>query len=155
MTHRPNHSAGSTTTPERAPGRPTTEEFRIRRGVKALVTTPRRVLLIRERHIDGTPFWTLPGGGARQGEPDAATLRRELLEELRCRCTDWSVRDSFLYVHRSFHRTASVYTIFECTLLGEPTPVTGEVVDARWFHPSETPPTTLPGVVAAVERIRR
>jgi len=34
-----------------------------RRGVKALIERDGAVLLVQERHDDGTPFWTLPGGG--------------------------------------------------------------------------------------------
>lgn len=149
-----NHSAESPTT-GRLPGQLTTGEFRIRRGVKALAATPRGVLLVRERHADGTPFWTLPGGGAREGEPNAATLRRELMEELRCRCAIRGVTGSFLYVHRTLYRTVSVYTVFRCTVLGAPSPAADEILDARWFRPADMPPTTLPGVVAAVERATR
>ncbi len=151
MTHPSNHSAESAPSPEPRSDRDTTVGFRVRRGAKALVTTPRSVLLVRERHADRTPFWTLPGGGAHDGEPTLATLRRELLEELFCRCTVHGVADSFWYVHNSLSRTASVYTVFDCTLLGEPIPVVGEVQDARWFQPSDVPPTTLLGVVASIE----
>ena len=137
--------------PEPQSGGDATVGFRIRRGAKALVRTPRSVLLVRERHADGTPFWTLPGGGAQEGEPNSATLRRELIEELSCRCTIHGVAGSFWHVHQSLYRTVSVYTVFDCTLLGEPTPMDGEVHDARWFRPSDIPPTTLPGVVTSVE----
>lgn len=151
MTYRANHSAESALRPL-VTGGDGSDTFRIRRGVKALVTTPRRVLLVRERHADGTPFWTLPGGGAHHGEPTDATLRRELLEELRCRCTVQGVTDSFWYVHQSLYRTVSVYTVFRCALLGNPSPAVDEICEARWFPDSELPPTTLPGVVASVER---
>jgi len=52
-----------TTANQRPTGTPLGRRFRRRRGAKALVATDRRVLLIRERHADGTAFWTLPGGG--------------------------------------------------------------------------------------------
>ena len=145
------HLTESAPRPEPHSGGDTTVGFRIRRGAKALVRTPRSVLLVRERHADGTPFWTLPGGGAHKGEPDSATLRRELLEELSCRCTIHGVADSFWHVHHSLYRRVSVYAIFDCTLLGEPVPVGSEIGDARWFRPSDIPPTTLPGVVTSVE----
>lgn len=143
--------AESVSLPELCTGSDESVVLQIRRGVKALATTPRRVLLVRERHADGTPFWTLPGGGAHYGEATGDTLRRELIEELRCRCTVRGVTGSFWYVHHSIYQTVSVYMVLRCTLLGDPSPVVGEVHDARWVRPSELPPTTLPGVVASVE----
>lgn len=152
MTHRPDRPAGWVPFPELLSGGHTPDEFRVRRGVKALVTTPRRLLLVRERHADGTPFWTLPGGGAHQGEPIAATARRELMEELRSRCRVHGTVDSFWYVHHSIYQTVSVYTVRRCTLLGEPSPAVGEIHDAQWFRPSDLPPRTLPGVVASLDK---
>ena len=151
MTHPSNHVTESVLHAEPQSGGDATVGFRIRRGAKALVRTPRSVLLVRERHADGTPFWTLPGGGAQEGEPNSATLRRELIEELSCRCTIHGVAGSFWHVHHSLYRTVSVYTIFDCTLLGEPTPMGSEIQDARWFRPSDIPPTTLPGVVTSID----
>jgi 8-oxo-dGTP diphosphatase len=129
--------------------------FRVRRGVKALVTSSRGVLLVRERHADGTPFWTLPGGGAHAGESLETALRREIGEELRCRSLVGGAVASFWYAHRSLHRTASVYAVLDCALVGTPTPAPGEVAGADWVRPSALPATTIPGVVAVIERAFR
>ncbi len=43
-------------------------QYRYRTGAKALVTSAAKVLLVRERHADGQPFWTLPGGGVHSHE---------------------------------------------------------------------------------------
>jgi 8-oxo-dGTP diphosphatase len=121
-------------------------EFRVRRGVKALVTSSDCVLLVWEHHADGTPFWTLPGGGAHPGESLETALRREISEELRCRSVVGDPVASFWYAHRSLDRTASVYAVLDCSLAGTPTPDRGEVVEARWVCPSAMPARTLPQV---------
>jgi hypothetical protein len=55
-----------------------------RHSAKALMTSGDAVLLVKEYHSDGTPFWTLPGGGVRPDESLTEGLRRELREELDC-----------------------------------------------------------------------
>ncbi len=53
-----------------------------RTGVRALVVDPvDRVLLVRFDDAMGT-WWAAPGGGVDPGETDAATLARELVEEV-------------------------------------------------------------------------
>jgi TDG/mug DNA glycosylase family protein len=54
-----------------------------REAVRALVVDrEERVLLLRfENPLSGDAWWATPGGGVEPGESDAATLRRELLEE--------------------------------------------------------------------------
>jgi 8-oxo-dGTP pyrophosphatase MutT (NUDIX family) len=55
---------------------------KLRRGVRGLVVDPDdRIVLVRFDHPDRT-VWAAPGGGIEQGEDDAATLARELREEL-------------------------------------------------------------------------
>jgi 8-oxo-dGTP diphosphatase len=152
MSRRTN-AAGS---PELLPGRTVQDDgadrFRVRRGVKALVRSSGRVLLVRERHADGSTFWTLPGGGAHPGESLERALRREIREELRCRSVVGDAVASFWYAHRSLDRTASVYAVLDCSLVGTPSPDRGEVAEARWVHPSALPAQTLPGVVTAIRR---
>lgn len=123
------------------------ESYRVRTGVKALVRTTDSVLLVRERHADGSPFWTLPGGGVLAGEDRVAALRRELDEELRCRCVvDRSVT-WFPYVHASLADTVSVYDVYECRLLSRPTPVDSDgITDVTWTRPGSEPSRTLPQV---------
>jgi 8-oxo-dGTP diphosphatase len=121
--------------------------FEPRTGAKALVTSDRAVLLVRERHGDGSPFWTLPGGGVCAHETPSEGLRRELVEELRCRAQVEDPVSTFWYAHDSVDETVSVYTVFECSLLSEPVPNPGEgVFESRWAHPESLPPATLPQV---------
>jgi 8-oxo-dGTP diphosphatase len=128
-------------------------QLQVRRGAKALVTSSDRVLLVRERHADGTPFWTLPGGGAYRNESLADALRREMAEELRCGCVVGKPLDSFWYVHRSRDRTVSIYTVFGCALGSRPYPATDErVEDSRWVDPATLPGRTLPAVRLLVDR---
>jgi 8-oxo-dGTP diphosphatase len=61
---------------------PDLQGLRIRRAVRAAVLDPDdRVLLVRFEFPTVT-IWATPGGGQEEGEDDAATLRRELDEEL-------------------------------------------------------------------------
>jgi 8-oxo-dGTP pyrophosphatase MutT (NUDIX family) len=56
--------------------------MRLRSAVRALVLDPDdRVALVRFEFPDRT-VWAAPGGGIEEGEDDAATLTRELREEL-------------------------------------------------------------------------
>lgn len=121
--------------------------FEPRSGAKALVTSGRSVLVVQERHADGSPFWTLPGGGVRDHECPAEGLRRELAEELDCRARVDDPVSAFWYAHDSLAATVSVYTVFDCSLLTGPAPNHDEgVFDARWVEPDDLPPATLPQV---------
>lgn len=122
-------------------------EWRLRRGAKALVAANGRALLVRERHADGSPFWTLPGGGISQGESLVGGLRRELAEELRCRAVIEDERSWFCYPHSSLAGTVTVYTVFGCSLLTRPRPRPTEGIEAcRWVPPTDPPAPTLPQV---------
>ena len=56
--------------------------MRLRTGIRALVVDPdERIALVRFE-LAARSFWAAPGGGAEEGEDDAATLGRELREEL-------------------------------------------------------------------------
>jgi len=136
--------SSKTTTAERRP-------VPVRRGSKALITAGDRLLLVKERHADGTSFWTLPGGGVEPAESMEAALRRELAEELRCRATVEEQLATFWYSHTSVDKL-SFCTVFECSLLtpATPNPVEG-VFERRWLRPGELPPSTLLQVRHLVE----
>jgi len=120
--------------------------IRYRRGAKALAVRDGAALLVKERHCDGTPFWTLPGGGIDPGESAPEALRRELEEELACRGTVGDDVGWFAYAHCS-SPTVSVYTVFRCDLEGSITPeITECVFDHIWAPPSQLPTCTLPQV---------
>jgi 8-oxo-dGTP pyrophosphatase MutT (NUDIX family) len=56
--------------------------MRLRTGIRALVLDPEdRVALVRFE-FPGRTVWAAPGGGMEEGEDDAATITRELREEL-------------------------------------------------------------------------
>lgn len=119
----------------------------VRRGAKALVSTPGRVLLVKEQHADGSPFWTLPGGGADPDESLVECLTRELVEELWCRALIDKPVATIWYAHSSSQSTLSVYTVFECSLLSTPRPNGDEGIrECKWISPSNLPSSTLPQV---------
>lgn len=127
-----------------AAARPATE---IRRGAKAVIRSSSRVLLVQERHADGHEFWTLPGGGVRSGEHLEATLRRELVEELRCTPVVESPISEFWYAHRSTPGTVSRYAVFSCAVVSSPRPVRSEgILETAWVDPNHPPAGTLPQV---------
>lgn len=114
-----------------------------RRGAKALITAGGRVLLIKERHSDGSPFWTLPGGGVERAESKATALHRELTEELHCQATIRRPLTRFWYSHASVDKF-TVCTVFDCSLLSSISPNLAEgILDKQWVHPDELPSETL------------
>jgi len=139
--------ANGSTSSSKPTGEALTGRFEPRTGAKALVTGDSAVLLVRERHSDGSPFWTLPGGGVRTHESHTEGLRRELLEELGCRARIADPLSTFWYAHDSHEAAVSTYAVFECSLHSTPTPNPAEgVFETRWIEPGECPPTTLPQV---------
>lgn len=137
----------SATAPAPAGARDARTEPAVRRGAKAVVTSASGVLLVKERHGDGRPFWTLPGGGVRSTESLADGLRRELREELRCESVVGDRRATFWYAHRSSNPSLSVYAVFACSLSSGPRPVRTEgILDTAWVDPDDPPATTLPQV---------
>jgi 8-oxo-dGTP diphosphatase len=125
----------------------TESPVRFRRGVKAMITSGSAVLLIKERHSDGTHFWTFPGGGIRPGESHAQALRRELREELDC---EIEIRDpvgTVWYAHSSQTGSVSRYTVVDCHITSRPSPNQAEgVYEYRWANPGSLPPRTLPQI---------
>ena len=124
----------------------TTAQYR--HGAKALITSDDAVLLVKEYHEDGTPFWTLPGGGVRPDESLTDGLYRELQEELDC--NKLVIGDQIAriwYAHHSGSGVASLYTVFSCYTLCEPSPNSTEGVTAyQYARPDRLPPGTLPQV---------
>jgi 8-oxo-dGTP diphosphatase len=121
--------------------------IRLRDGAKALITGSEGVLLIKERHADGTPFWTLPGGGVHAHETLAEGLRREMAEELHCTCRVADRVTEFWYAHDSLDGVISRYAVFDCSLLSTITPDDDEgICELRWAPPTDPPAGTLPQV---------
>lgn len=126
-----------------------------RRGAKALITAGRRVLLVKERHSDGSPFWTLPGGGVERAESKTTALRRELAEELRCQATIEQPITRFWYSHTSVDKF-TLCTVFDCSLLSSMTPNLAEgIYDMQWVRPEELPASTLLQVRHVVDTLCR
>jgi 8-oxo-dGTP diphosphatase len=118
-----------------------------RRGVKAIITSGSAVLLVKERHNDGTHFWTLPGGGVRSGESHAKALRREMREELNCEIYIRDIAGTVWYVHSSETARVSKYVVMDCSITSRPSPNLVEgVYGSRWADPESLPPRSLPQI---------
>lgn len=79
----------------------------------------------RGAHLEG--YWEFPGGKCDPGETLAASLQREILEEL-----DVEVavgRELFSVAHDYPERIVELH-FFECDLAGEPRPALGQ--EMRW-----------------------
>lgn len=115
----------------------------LRLGAKGLITSGGQVLLIEERRVDGSSFWTIPGGGVEADESLPECLRREVDEELRCGATVGDVTGSYVYTHTT-RPVTTLYAVFEMTLNAPPAPNADErIVDHAWRDPNDLPPTTL------------
>ena len=126
----------------------------VRDGVKALVSRGTQVLLVKEAHSDGTPFWTLPGGGLDADETETEGLHRELEEELGARASVHEPVTTIFYKHLSRTNTVSRYRVFACSLETDPEPSPEEgIFDVQWTPPSAVPPSTLPQVRHALRSI--
>ncbi|MBX0297873.1 NUDIX hydrolase [Halomicroarcula sp. F27] len=102
---------------------------------------------MKERHEDGEPFWTLPGGGLQSDEAARTGLRRELWEELSCPVEIGTACGQWWYAHQSSRLTTSLYRVFRTYVLATPAPNRAEgVLEAQWFSPGELPARTLPQV---------
>ncbi|MBX0288241.1 NUDIX domain-containing protein [Halomicroarcula sp. F28] len=124
---------------------------RVRTGVKALVSSSEKVLLLREHHCDGRAFWTLPGGGVHRGEKPERALHRELTEELQCGAVVGTAIDWYAYAHASTPDLLSVYTVYDCAVVERPAPNATEGIDqCRWVRPDSLPPRTLSQVRSVV-----
>ena len=127
--------------------------YEVRTGAKVLCRHRGSVLLVQERHVDDTPFWTLPGGGVKEGESPREALTREVSEELQCGVIDGTRIGSMWYQHRSKPRTVTRYTVFEGTLTCSPTPNPEQGVHAcRWVNDRSPPARTLQCVTALLRR---
>lgn len=126
---------------------PTNTTRAVRQGAKALISTPTRTLLIKEQHSDGTPFWTLPGGGIRPNESRSEGLIRELVEELQCRSIIDKEVAGFWYSHLTSKNRITFYSVFESYLLSDPSANRKEgILDWQWVSPTDLPASTLPPV---------
>lgn len=105
------------------------------------------MLLVKERHTDGSTFWTLPGGGIEPGEPERIGLRRELQEELNCRIHVGNPTGDIWYAHESTGRSVTSYTVYDCMIASNPSACAAEgVLECRWVDPDSFPRGTLPQI---------
>ena len=106
-----------------------------KRGVKCLVTSGGRILLVR--HTYGSRAWDLPGGAMKRGEPPLHAARREMEEELGLGEAGWrpagELRGTDSFRHDVIHcfRTELPEPVVR------PDPV--ELAMTQWFAPDALP----------------
>ena len=103
------------------------------------------------RRLEGTHlagYWEFPGGKCEAGESHAASLEREILEELEAGVR---VGDEVFQISHAYPDRVVELHFFACTLTGEPRPMLGQEV--RWVTRDELPTLEFPP--ADEELIRR
>ena len=130
--------------------------YQMREGVKLLCRRDGAVLLIQEEHDDGTPFWTLPGGGVEPGESLGEALHREVREELQCAVNEVERIGRIWYRHTSRPMTVTRYSVFTGTMTSAPEPNPDHGVrSSRWVDDGSIPERTLDCVERLLGRLRR
>lgn len=108
---------------------------RIRVSAKALIISDGKLLVIRHEDSGGV-YHTLPGGGQRPFETQTAALVRECQEELGATVRVGALRFVREYIgrhHEFAHKdgeTHQVECIFDCRLVGDYIPASGDTPDA-------------------------
>jgi 8-oxo-dGTP diphosphatase len=97
-------------------------------------------------HLEG--FWEFPGGKCEPGESHAASLEREIAEELD---TGVAVGDEVFSITHTYPDREIELHFFACRLTGEPRPLLGQ--EMRWVRREEL--ATLQFPPADEELIRR
>jgi mutator protein MutT len=85
---------------------------------------------LRGVHLEGC--WEFPGGKCEDGEPHAACLQREIVEELDARVR---VGREVCTISHSYPDRVVELHFFACELLGEARPVLGQ--EMRWVRREE------------------
>jgi len=125
----------------------------LRLGAKAWLQESGRVLLVKERRLDGSTFWTLPGGGIRSDESIREALQRELMEELRISSSVGSILTSCLYEHESLGNIVSKYFVINCEFDGKPNPNPKEgIMEYCWAWSEDVPQSTLDPFQRLIEK---
>lgn len=118
--------------------------IQIRQSAKALIRSSDQVLLIKEKHADGSEFWTLPGGGVKTSESLTDALHRELAEEINCQASINNRLTQLWYAHVSSPNKISKYTVFECDLVSlADCDLSEGILEKKWVNSDNLPPKTL------------
>ena len=123
-------------------------------GAKAWIRLGDEVLLIRECRVDGSTFWTLPGGGIAPPETLRSGLARELGEELQCQVVIGRPMARCTYEHSTLDGITTEYTVFRTWLVTPPSPNPREnIVEMAWADPASPPTSLLEPFRRVVERV--
>lgn len=102
------------------------------------------------KHLAGS--WEFPGGKIEGGEAPAASLVRELREELG---VEVEVGEIYAVGHHVYDEKEVVLLVYACRVIGGE-PQCHEVAEFRWVSPTELVSVPLPPADAPViERLRR
>ncbi len=97
-----------------------------------------RVLLVRQRHTRG---WSLPGGLLGHGEPPEEAVLREAAEELGIKIAPGALSRAVPHALVNPQKRR-VDVVFSATCSDDITPDDIEILEARWFAPTDLPRCT-------------
>lgn len=103
-------------------------------GVKVVIEKSGKILLVR--HSYQPHFWSFPGGSKKQNESAIGAAVRELSEELKM--TPSNLLEVGV-ITSSGEGKQDTITVFSASAVGDPTIDNVELIEARWFSPSNLP----------------
>lgn len=93
-----------------------------------------QILMVRLSYAEAA--WSLPGGGAKRGEPMAEAAARELAEETGCRALGVHLVG---ILHERMSGSPHTAHVFACMTRDQPRPDGREVIEARFFPAHSLP----------------
>ncbi|ADC51473.1 putative mutator protein mutT [Alkalihalophilus pseudofirmus OF4] len=119
--------------------------------VGAVIFEDNKILCAKRGGEKALPhLWEFPGGKIEKGESPADALKRELLEEMKCKI---DVHEQIEYTIYEYDFGVVHLTTFRCNLIEEK-PVLTEHIDMKWLTPNELHQLEwAPADIPAIEKI--
>ncbi len=118
-------------------------------GVGAVIVRDSKVLLVQRGREPAKGQWSIPGGLIEIGEPRAAAVVREFMEETGLVIDPIELIELIDRIHREGERVRYHYVIADylCRVGGGTLRAASDAADARWFERSEWTGNPSPGAI--------